>query len=472
MISFEDVWEGRLPPPQQRRAMLPALADARAADRQVLVPNLGDRAAPPIAIDGLASGPGVESLVAEWSCTSSTDLPAVRTLISFAASRTRRELLDRLPNLEQLVARDVLPDDLAGLGNLRDAIFDWSSYDLPAGANVARLLDHPSEREPFRRQTAGPAALAGLTKLERLRLTRFHYRDVADPIAELANLRWLSLHGWRNLRVIGSLANLERLELLEFQMTNLRALRGLTRLRQLRLMGRLKSLDGIESLQSLTDIWLRGRVVHDLGVLAQLPGLRQLELIYPDAVSDFSPLGRLHRLHRLDITLGDNTDAGRLPTIAFLGDLAELEELALRNVDLLDQRLDPLFDLPRLRSLTLTGRAGPNVDELRRRRPELELRTHLVGEPAGRVYVGAVHYDPPAAGIERWSIFQSLADLLGASTNRAAEGRVRRELRRQDADLLRRLEFDSEAGGVGIYAGSEADIRRVAEIIGAIAPGS
>jgi hypothetical protein len=472
VITFEDVWEHGLPSPEQRRATLPTIDNARGGNRQVLVPSAGERDAPPAAIDTLATRPEIESVIAEWSCASAVDLPAIRMLLSLHTARTRRDLLDRLPNLEQLLARDVTPDDLTGLAHLRAAIFDWSSYDVPAGVNVARLLDHPHERTPYRRQTAGAAALARLTQLERLRISRFHHRDSADPIAELANLRWLSLHGWRNLRVIGRLVNLERLELIEFEMTNLRAFRGLTKLRRLHLMGRLSALDGIEALTSLEEIWLRGGVVRDLAVLAELPHLRQLELVYPDAVSDFSPLGGLHGLRRLDITLGDNTDAGGLPTIAFLGGLTELEELALRNVNLLDRRLDPLYELPQLRRVTLTGRAGPNADELRRRRPELELKTHLVGEPEGRVYVGSVHYDPPAAGIEQWSIFQGLADLLGTGTNQAAENRIRAELRRADAELLRRLEFDSEAGAVGIYAASEADIRRVAEVIEAIARGS
>ena len=124
-----------------------------------------------------------------------------------------------------------------------------------------------------------------------------------------------------------------------------------------------------------------------------------------------------------------------------------------------------LFELPQLRRLTLTGRAGPNVEELRRRPPELELRTNLTGEPEGRGYVGPVHYDPPVEGIEQWTIFQSLADLLRTGTNYDAERRVRGELRRRDGALLRRLAFDSEAGAVGIYASSEADIRSVAEAI-------
>ena len=112
------------------------------------------------------------------------------------------------------------------------------------------------------------------------------------------------------------------------------------------------------------------------------------------------------------------------------------------------------------------------MDELRRRRPEIEVKTNLLGEPPGRVYVGPIHYDPPGQGIERWSIFQSLADLLGAPTNHAAESRIRAELRRSEPELLRRVEFDSEAGAVGIYAQDEADIRQLAEVVARLALGA
>ena len=90
-----------------------------------------------------------------------------------------------------------------------------------------------------------------------------------------------------------------------------------------------------------------------------------------------------------EILLSDNTDSGPLPSIDFLAGLGQLEELELLNIQLLDNRLEALFDLPRLRFLRLTGRVGPNIDELRRRRPDVEIETHLTGEPEGRVYVGA-----------------------------------------------------------------------------------
>ena len=183
-------------------------------------------------------------------------------------------------------------------------------------------------------------------------------------------------------------------------MTNLRAFRKATNIRRLGLAGRLDSIAGIEAMQSLKVAHFGGLAIRDLTLLAELPALEELTLNYPDVVHDFGPIAKLSRLRRLEMLLGDNTDAGELATIDFLAGLEHLEELVLLNVDIADRRLDALYELPRLRRLKLTGKAGPDVEQLRARRPDVEIETHLVGEPAGRVHVGRVHYDPPRPGIE------------------------------------------------------------------------
>ena len=472
LVTFEDLWEGveSLPTPAALAALLPTVESATESDRQVLVSHPGGEstpadASPPVSLDALASKPWVESVVLGWDVVASTLLPGLTSLFAPYQHGCDEGTFSNLPNLEELVIHDALPEYLAHLPRLRDVIFDWSTFAVPKGVSHLRLLGHPEEMEPYWRPTAGPEALRGLKGVERLRIKNFHYRYKADPIAELGEMRWLSLHGWRNLRVLGRLPTLERLELYEIEMTSLRAFRHLDNVGTLALMGRIGSLDGIQGMQALEDVWLRGRVGSDLSQLAELPRLHTLELVYPDAVSDFSPLGRLPGLRRFKLLLGDNTDSGKLPSIDFLHGLDQLEDVSLLNVDIEDRRLDGLFELPRLRKLHLTGRAGPNVDELRRLRPEVEITTHLTGEPDGRLYVGPIHMDPPIEGIERWSIFQNLADLLGSTTNHDAEKRVRAELRRRDPGLLKRLEFDSESGAVGIYAASEADIRAVADAI-------
>jgi hypothetical protein len=57
---------------------------------------------------------------------------------------------------------------------------------------------------------------------------------------------------------------------------------------------------------------------------------------------------------------------------------------------------------------------------------------------------------------------------LRVSTNYAAESRVKREVRKRNPALARRLDWDTEAGAVSCYANSEADIRAVANIVNEI----
>jgi hypothetical protein len=477
-ITFEDAWHRRLPAPEELPGLLPNIDNATPDDRQVAVyapPTLGTAEArnePPASLDGLADKPWIESVVLGWRAQAHVALPGVRSLIGLHMfSDVDGPALAHLPNLEQLVQSRALPADVAHLARLRDAIFDWPTYIYPPDVSAGWVLSaNQEEREPYR-VSPGAEALSGLRSLERLRIDGSHLDEGVDPIAELSGLRWLDLHGWRNLRALGRLTELESLQMLEVDMTNLRALRGLVSLRELSLLGRLKSLDGIESMNALEDVWLRGRVVRDTTPLASLGNLRRLTLMYPDAVEDFTPLGECTSLRYLELTLGDDTEPGRLPSLSFVSSLLELEEVALLNVELGDSSLELLFELPRLRRLHLTGAAGPNVDELRRRRPDLEVEAFFLGEPDGRVYVGPVHYDPPGDGIEQWIIFQSLADLLGTETNQEAEELIRAELRRRDPALLERLQFDSEAGAVGIYAASEDSIRAAADVIAGLAQG-
>src|SRR5688572_23043307 len=314
-VTFEDVWEGtdRVPTPAALAEVFPTIESATPTDVQVGIRHPTDEemsslGKTPASLDPLASKPWVESVVLGWDAVAKTPLPGVRSLFALPPYGCDETTLSNLPNVEQVVLSDVLPEHLGQLPRLRDVIFDWSTYDIPKGVSHALLLGNPEAREPYRRPTAGPEALRGLASLQRLRIKDFHYRDRADPIAELTNLRWLSLHGWRNLRVLGRLTRLERLELYEIEITSLRALRGLNRLREFRLMGNVGSLDGIQGMSALEQVWLRGRVGRDLTPMADLPRLRTLGLVYPDAVSDFSPIGRLRDLRRIELLLGDNTD--------------------------------------------------------------------------------------------------------------------------------------------------------------------
>jgi hypothetical protein len=79
--------------------------------------------------------------------------------------------------------------------------------------------------------------------------------------------------------------------------------------------------------------------------------------------------------------------------------------------------------------------------------------------------VGGVVVRRPGRGLAQWSIFQSLAQPLGVATNYDAERRIRREVKARVPEAAKRLEWDTEGGAVGIYAGQEDDIRAVAEVI-------
>lgn len=474
-ITFETIWDGGLLPPAEISERLPTIDAAGPDDRQVVVAGPADASSQrpsevqAVSLDALAQKPWVESVLLLWPAVASVPLPGVRSL--FSLYRGGRVDLDTatlasMPNVEQLMVGHVVAEDLLPLSRLRDLSFDWKSIDVPPGERHIDLINTPGAMDRFRIETIGPAVLAQLPRLERLAIPGFHWREPADPIADLTGLRWLSLHGWRNLRALGSLIRLERLEVVEFEkMANLRAFRRLTKLRRLRLMGSMNSLEGVQALEALESLWLRGRVARDLAPLAALPALHDLTLIYPDAVDDFAPIGALKGLRRFELVLGNITDAGALPSIGFLSALDNLEEVELRNVTIGDHRLDSLFELPNLRRVVLTGRAGPDVEELRRRRPEIEVETWLTGDPEGRIHVGPIHCDPPAPGIDHWTIYQDVTTLLGTPTNDDAERRVRAHLRRSDPALLKRLEFDSESGAIAIYASAEADIRGAAEAI-------
>ena len=462
-------WERMLPAREELASQLPLIEAATTADRQVVVGRAESSSqSQGASLDALADKPWVESVVALQPIEARHSLPGIRSLFAFAGVDTdgRGEpTTSMLPSLEQLVVDRIRTEALLHLPRLRDLVFDPMTHQVPPGQFSIDLINVPGASERFRIETEGIALLARIQTLERLHSPGFHWRDRVDPIAELTRLRWLSLHGWRNLRSLGRLQNLERLSLVECEMSNLRGYRDMPNLRELVLMGRMKSLDGLEHLATVETLWLRGNVARDLTPLTALPNLSDLTLIYTDAVTDYSPIARLHGLRRFELMLGNITDAAAIPSIGFFAGLDALEEVRLFNLDISDRRLDALYELPRLRFVHITGRAGPDVDELRRRRPDVEVESHLTGDPPGRVHVGPFHYDPPIEGIPRWSIFQDVSDLLGASTNDGAERALRRALRGRDPELLARLQFDSESGAMGVYAASEEDIRAVVELL-------
>jgi hypothetical protein len=64
-----------------------------------------------------------------------------------------------------------------------------------------------------------------------------------------------------------------------------------------------------------------------------------------------------------------------------------------------------------------------------------------------------------------WTIFADLAAELGVADNLAAEARVHDAIAQRDADLVDRLEFDSEPERLSIFGRTAADLRAAAEIV-------
>ena len=473
-FRFEDWWGPSGIEPGVIADRLPTIEAAGRDDVQVGVPapaeegyDLRRNPPPPSSLDELADKPWVTSVVAASRVEASVALPQIRSLfvVDWWGDEPDDATIASLPNLEQAVLPEALPEQLLRLSSLQDLVLGgWRTYDL-TDEQRRELTRDPSGLEALPRLTAGPGVLGQLPALQRLRIPREVFDEPVDPIADLPALRWLDVYGWRNHRALGRATGLERLSLRGASMSNLKSWRRLTGLRELVLDGNVRSLEGVEALTALERLDLGLSRDRDVSPVGALQNLRELSIGADDAPTGLEAVGRLGGLRRFSLLLGDINRHGRLPSIGFLAGLAELEEVVLRVVELVDGRLDPLFDLPRLRRVVLTGATGPNVAELGRGRPDVEVETHLAGEPAGRVHVGPAWYDPPRPGSDRWSILQDLHALLGTEVNDDAERRLRSELRRRDRDLLARLEFDSESGAVGVYAGSEEDIRSVAEAI-------
>jgi hypothetical protein len=182
----------------------------------------------------------------------------------------------------------------------------------------------------------------------------------------------------------------------------------------------------------------------DLASIAKIPNLRLLEI--DDAVT--TPL--------------------RIPSLAPLRASTHLQEFSLLKTVVENADLTPLADLPNLRKLRLGSHiAAEVVDQLRAARPDIEIQ-YTPPDPkfaALQEVIGAVTILKPGPGQEVWSIFQSFAPALNLKTNYDAERRLKSEIKKSIPEISQRLDWDTEADAVAIYAPSESDIRSVASLI-------
>lgn len=341
------------------------------------------------------------------------DVPSVRSIVSSTVIRARR----RIPQVRELIfvdrGRPLDEETLACLPGLKTL---WALM-WPLDSDPS-WIPHGLEELGIERtglENAGLSHLAHLTELRVLAVRSGSPKDTVKPLANLTKLERLTIEnagaGWT------AMANCTRLVEVDMapRLASLRPFKRWTKLKKLTLRGRgLKSLDGIESFENLESI-----------------------TFHQTAFKDFSQLAKLTKLR--DLT-------------AFHGCAASAASLAiLRRV---------LCELPELRTYRTDNIGQEMADALRFAHPKLELeydRMHhddvLLVPPTGDVTVWQ-----PEGEITHWSIFENLADRLDVSTNYQVEQRLKRELERRHPDVFARLQWDTEAENVGVYAESESDI--------------
>ncbi len=445
----EGLWLLRKGLPDPRVLSMVPIEAVAPGDKQVLAAQelAGQTGTPVIDLDVLADFPSVESVVASTRVQAGQDLPHVRELLMCGhAPLPEAATLRRLTAIEALWA-----------SNFHSTVrLDLES--LPAG-QMRKLAVN-------RWYTKSLAPLASMTNLEKLRLDVF--RDALDPVAKMEKLEYLHVKGpakgWAKLR---ECRMLEKASFIDVQIANLRRWNTWSRLRSFTLSGRgVKSIAGLEGLGQLEELTLLNLRTDDLTPLRELPGLTSLTLRLPARGVDIESVGAARGLRRLAIDDASDSAMLRVPSLKALAGLTELEELTL-YVEVEDGDLRPLAGLPKLRKVRLASGIGGDVAALRAARPEMEV-DHTPLDPkweALKERVGAITIQKPGEGLTQWSIFESLAERLNLATNYAAESQIKKEVKRKNPELAKRLDWDTEAGNVGIYAEAEADIRATAEIV-------
>lgn len=413
----------------------------RAGDTQVVVQGrvgTSDRDEP-ATLDDLAGIDTLESIVVDRPVQLSRPLPQVRELIVTSGVRA--------------------PDDgvLGNLPNLRSLCLGRSPIEPTIDLRTMAGMPHLEDLRFYAQQVGTIEPIRTLTGLRRLRVEYLTFESIA-PLASASRLQWLAIGYWKGMDRLGALTELEYLELNEGTVSSLRAFRNCRRLLSLTIFGRrLKSLGGIEELAALEDLYLYNTGVADLSPLAGLRGMRRLRLDMPTKVADFSPIGELEHLEALIINFKGAAKAA-LPRMADLSRLRSLRDIALTGAD--GDGWQFLLDLPDLRRILLFGSVDPDAPDLIRQRfPNAKVDVRPVASQA----VAPVEVTQLPDG--QWSIFADVSDLLGVEDNFEAEKRLRTRLAKADPGLLARVEFDTEPDNLSVVGPSEADLRRVLDIL-------
>jgi Leucine-rich repeat (LRR) protein len=281
-------------------------------------------------------------------------------VFSARVDKSEVQFLEKYPNLTHVEYTEekstVLPDEIAERESIRFLKFDCTKKfkKLPRAlpemkqlealsiVNIAALRDISLLRElPNLRylqiygcsKVEDFSSLASLEKLEELQLQSMWWDGVPDVIAELPNLKRLSLDSSvRSEKVdLSVLAELEDLEELAFQFTDLEAtppeFAGLKNLRKLKFEHcNFQNYDSIAALRNLEVLDTYGLEFESVpGSFGELPNLRYLKLSSAPNLSDLTALKSL-AIDRLDLSV-----AGFESVPSEVGALKSLRELKLNQ---------------------------------------------------------------------------------------------------------------------------------------------
>jgi hypothetical protein len=396
---------------------------------------------------------GLRSLIAVQPIRASRQIPSLKELWVTRWSTLDKHTALQMPNLEFLRV------DTPGWGSPERISLGWLPPNMAGIRFSGNSVQDPERLPDFENLVAfggsiDPSILARCSNLRRL--------AISSPPQDYPE--WRTKKAWKP--AFAELSEVEEADLCALQLTDCKVLGNWSNLRSLQLEGT-KSLAGLENLRALEVLWLdrHGRL-PSLEPLRALSSLWALSLRGTDAPFGLDPIGSCSHLKYLFLWLGELMPA-TIPGLGFCSNLAELERLMMVWVKVADRNLAPLFDLPKLRFVSIFGGSPKELDRLRARGIEVQVDGEA-SEDEEASDEAPYEFDKDSG---EWSIFGDYASKLDVASQHEVEEILRKELSRRFPDLLTRLTFDSEAGALSVRAKNESDIAVVSRVLSDVAVG-